>query len=127
LENALAKGFVMIGKNLLRFLCVAAVAGAALLAPAKPAAAHGHIGVIFGFSPFVFGPPVYYPPPVYYYYPPAYYAPPAYAAPAPAGAAPAGFTCYATPYVCPLNVQQPVGGPCACPAYGGGDIGGTVR
>jgi len=101
-------------------LC-AAVLAAVLLMAAKPAAAHGRFGVFFGFAPIVAGPPVYYvPPPVYYYYPPAYY-------PAPAGAAPAGYTCYATPYVCPLTVAHPVGGPCDCPAYGGTAVAGTVR
>jgi len=91
----------------------------ALMAP-KPAQAHIHFGVFFA-PPVLVGPPLYYyPAPVYYDPPPVYVAPP------PPPAAPAGFTCDATPYVCPLPHAYPVGGPCACPAYGG-SAAGTVR
>ncbi len=54
-------------------------------------------------------PPVYYAPPVVYGAPTVYAAPPVYAAPA------AAQTCYAGPYVCPLDQATPVGGHCSCP------------
>jgi len=111
----------MLRINRIAFFVAAFLAAGLLLA--KPAAAHGRFGVFFGFAPVVVGPPVYYYPPPVYYYPPAYYAP----APAATSAAPAGFTCVATPYVCPLTVIHPVGGPCECPAYGGAAVAGTVR
>lgn len=116
----------------LRFLPVLAVlALAGMVAAPKPAHAYGRIGVVIGVPPVFVAPPFYYPAPVYVAPPPVYYTPaypaPAYAPPPYSAAAPAGFTCYATPYICPLNVIHPVGGPCACPAYGGGAVSGTVR
>ncbi len=30
-------------------------------------------------------------------------------------------------FVCPLDKANPVGRPCACPAYGGASVAGTVR
>jgi len=104
----------------LSLLAALAIAGA--LAAPKPAQAHVHFGFFVGPS-IIVGPPIYDyydPAPVYYDYdpPPAYY---------PATPAPAGYTCYAGPYVCPLTQLHPVGGPCACPAYGGTSATGTVR
>jgi len=116
--------------RLFKFLPVLAVlAMAGILAAPKPAQAHGRFGVVLGVPSVFIAPPFYYPAypaPVYVAPPPVYYAP-AYVPPAYAAPAPAGFTCYATPYVCPLQVAHPVGGPCACPAYGGGAVSGTVR
>jgi hypothetical protein len=112
----------------LPILVVLAMVGA-LCAP-KPAQAH------IGFR-FLVGPPVVVVPPVYdYYYPaPVYYSPPGYYDPPPVfyypppanAEGPAGYSCYAGPYVCPLEKLQPVGGYCACPAYGGRSAAGTVR
>jgi hypothetical protein len=101
-------------------LSALAIAGA-MVAP-KPAEARIGVGVFVGPS-VVVGPPVYgfyYPVPVYYPRPVYFYPP----VPAPA---PAGYTCYAGPYVCPLDKANPVGGPCACPSYGGASVAGTVR
>ncbi len=65
-------------------------------------------------------------PPVYYA-PPAYYAPPVVYSPAPVYAAPAGSTCYAGPYVCPLDQATPVGGGCSCPTNGNTRSYGRAR
>ncbi len=112
--------------------CLRAIAPTAVLAAsaliARPAQAHAHVGVFFGFPGFAYSAPyAYYPAPVYY--PPAYYyaPPPAYYEATPGAAAPAGYTCYTTPYVCPLTEPHQVGAPCACPAYGGGSVAGSVR
>lgn len=59
----------------------------------------------------------YYPPPVYYAPPPVVYAPPPVYYEAPAQSA-AG-SCYAGPYVCPLNFAVPAGAQCACPGHTG--------
>jgi len=105
----------------LPLLAALAIAGA--LFAARPAQAH--VGIRFFVAPpVVVGPPVY----DYYYPVPVYYPPPAYYYPPPANASvPAGYTCCAGPYVCPLDKIHPVGGPCACPAYGGTSVTGTVR
>lgn len=104
---------------LFRWLTLAAVLAAGLALGPKPAQAYARFGVVVG-PPIVVGPVYgYYPAPVYYYPPPAY----AY----PATPVPPGTTCYAAPYVCPLLHAHPVGGNCACPAYGGSSVPGTVR
>jgi len=103
----------------------AAVAGAFLLLP-HDALAWGRVGVFIGVPPVVFGPPVYAPPPRFYYPPPVYYPAPSYYVAPVARPAPPGFTCYAGPYVCPLEVIHPVNAPCSCPAYGG-RVGGVTR
>jgi len=65
----------------------------------------------------VVGIPFFAPPPVYYAPPPVSYAPPpVYAAPAPVYG---GRSCYAGPYVCPLERPTPVGAGCSCPTNGG--------
>ena len=63
-----------------------------------------HGGVVFGVVP----PPIYLGPPIYYAPPPVYYAP-----------RPAAQTCYAGPYICPLNAPGPYGGNCSCPTNNG--------
>ena len=105
------------------------------LGAAAPAQARwgGGWGIGIGIMPppvYIGPPPVYYgPPPVYYAPPPAYYAPPpGYAPPpdyvpppdyAPSLGGPPGQTCYAGPYVCPLDQPVPAGGPCSCPTNQG--------
>jgi len=74
--------------------------------------------------PLFYGPPVYAPPPVYYpppmYYPPpppmVYAPPPAYS---PMPAAPAGQSCYAGGYACPMDRPVPSGSGCYCTVNGG--------
>ena len=114
----------------LRRLSGTVALGAALVAfcaAATPAAARIWVG--FGF-PLYFGPPVYYPPPTYYAPPPApaYNAPPpaAYNAPAQSDAAPmpAGQSCYAGAYVCPMDHPIPSGANCYCPGTGGDRVWG---
>jgi len=116
---------------------LAATLALGVLAAPKPAHAWGRFGVFVGFPPVVVGGPFYYPPPVYYpppyyyapYPPPPYYPPaaPPPGAPAAGQAAPAGFTCYAKPYICPLQEMHQVGEPCACEGLGGGSVAGTVQ
>eukprot|EP01037_Dinobryon_pediforme_P005336 gene5336-5389_t len=89
-----------------------------IIAAPHPAQAYwrGHFG--FYGPGIIVGPPVIYAPP-----PPVYYAPPppVYYAPAPAGQ-----TCYAGPYICPLDRPTPAGGGCSCPANNG-RVYGTAR
>ena len=97
---------------------------AVVVAMFAPTPAQARIGIGF----FVV-PPVVVVPPVYdYYYPaPVYYPPPVYYYPPPVKTTmPVGYSCYAGPYICPLEKRLPVGGYCACPAYGG-SAAGTVR
>jgi hypothetical protein len=122
--------------RLAKFLSVfiAAIALGIAAAPA-PAHAWGRIGVFVGFPPVVIGDPFYGPGPIYDLPPPVYDAPPAYppvanAAPAytpSADHAPYGTSCYAKPYICPLERERKVGRPCACEALGGGVAAGTVQ
>lgn len=88
---------------------VAAVAAGLALVPGT-ANAWWH-GGFYGPRVVFFGPPVIYgpPPPVYYAPPPVVYAP----------APPAGQTCYAGAYVCPLDQPTPVNGGCSCPTNQG--------
>lgn len=79
-------------RTVFRILAVLAVAGAALAATDRPAAAHSHSHFFFGLNlsaPYAWGPPYYAP--AYYYPPPVVYAPPppAYYYPPPQPAAPA--------------------------------------
>ncbi len=104
------------------FPILAVLAFAVAVSAPKPAQARIGIG-FFVAPPAVVVPPVYddyYPAPVYYS-PPVYYYPPLARV-----SVPVGYTCYAGPYVCPLEKRHPVGGYCACPAYGG-NVAGTVR
>ncbi len=108
----------------IRALPILAVLGIAI-AVSAPKAAQARIGIGF----FVAPPAVIVPPVYEFYYPaPVYYSPPVYDYPPPAKASvPVGYTCYAGAYVCPLENRHPVGGYCACPAYGGSNVAGTVR
>ena len=109
----------------LHSLLAAATLGAALLPIALPSTAHAwwrgggfFIGVPFPpvvIAPPVYAPPVYAPPPVVYAPQQDYYAQsPGYAAPAPYGQ-----SCYAGPYVCPLQRSVPAGTNCSCPGNAG--------
>jgi hypothetical protein len=113
-------------KRFSRLLCVSfiAVLVVSALGAAAPAQARWYGGWGYGIgivppSVYIGPPPGYYgPPPGYYAPPPAYYAPPpAYYAP-PQGGQP-GQTCYAGPYICPLDQPVPPGGPCSCPTNQG--------
>lgn len=82
-------------------------------ATVTPAAAWWRAGVWIGPPVFV-GPTVVYPPP--YYYPPP---PPVWYTPPPAVAAPPaasvyGQSCYAGPYVCPMDHPTVSGSACYC-------------
>ena len=111
-------------------MALAVVAMAGLGVTVAPSPAHAWWrggGIVIGVNPFplFFPPPVYYPPPGYYPPPPAaYYAPPppGYAQ---QSAAP-GQTCYAGPYVCPLERVAPAGVNCSCPGNYG-RVPGVVR
>lgn len=112
-----------------RRILLAALAASPLLLP-PPAEARG--GVFLGFG---VGVPVY---PAYPYFPPAYYPPavypayPGYAAPYPVApppyvpVRPAGQSCYAGAYVCPLDRPVAAGDACSCPARGGQRAWGRV-
>jgi hypothetical protein len=107
--------------GLLTRLVFAATLCGAVMAPGA-AYAWGHRGWGWGGGVFFgFAPPVYIGPPVIYAGPPVYYPPPPVYAPAPAGQ-----TCYAGPYVCPLDYPGPAGAPCTCPANNG-RVGGLIR
>jgi hypothetical protein len=106
--------------RLARPTVLAAVACAAVLGMAipTPAAAWWRGGGVFiGLPPIVVAPPIYpgyYPPPAYY--PPPYYAPPPPMAYAPQSQAQQGTgqSCYAGPYVCPMDHPVASGSGCYC-------------
>ncbi|HEY8614019.1 MAG TPA: hypothetical protein VIL69_22390 [Roseomonas sp.] len=110
-----------------RRLLLAAALLASPLIPTAPAEAQVSFGIGIGPAYPVY--PAYpypyaYPPP-----PPAYYVPPypAYAPPYPSYAPrPAGQTCYAGAYICPLERPLPAGDACACPAQNGRRAWGRV-
>ncbi len=66
-------------------------------------------------APYYYPPPAYYPPPPVYYAPPppppVYYPPQTYAPPA---ARPAGQSCMAGKYVCPMDHPAAAGSACYC-------------
>jgi hypothetical protein len=83
------------------------------------------IGVPF-YGPGYYPPPVYYPPPppVYYAPPPTVYAPPPQSySQGPAEGGP-GQTCYAGPYVCPMDRPTATGSNCYCLGNGGARVWG---
>ena len=93
---------------------------AAMGAMTAPAAAWWRGGVWFGgpvvVAPPLFYPPVVYPPPVYYPPPPPvwYTPPPARIAAPPPPVGPSGQSCYAGPYVCPMDHPTAPGNACYC-------------
>ena len=93
----------------------AAMAGAAVTTPAAAWWYGGYRGGVFiGVPPIVVAPPIY--PPAYYPPPPVYYPPPpvAYAPPPAPGPQAGGQSCYAGPYVCPMDHPVPSGTGCYC-------------
>jgi hypothetical protein len=79
----------------------------------------GSFGISIAPPPVYYPPPAYYPPPVYYTPPPApSYAPPQRYAPPPGAVA--GLSCYAGPYMCPMEHSVPAGTTCWCPDNAGG-------
>lgn len=100
---------------------VAAVVGGLALLHAAPARAWWRGGVwVDVVPPVVVGPPVVVAPPPVYYYPPAYYPPPTSPYPAQPAPAPSNGTCYAGPYVCPLDQPPAPNGACSCPTDNNG-------
>lgn len=104
----------------------AVVAASSVIAP--PAQARVFVGIgIPLFAPFYYPPPVYYPPPpVYYPPPPVVYAPPPPAF-SPAPPQPGGQSCYAGPYVCPMDRPAGSGGACYCPGNNGQRVWGRAN
>ncbi len=90
---------------------LAALAVASMTVAASPSQARVFIGIGV-------------PPPVYYTPPPAQSAAaPAYS-PAPSGE---GQSCYAGPYVCPMDRPVASGGPCYCIGNGGQRVSGRAN
>jgi len=122
------------GRHVVRRVALAALAGAAITGAAmSPAAAWWRSGVWIGGPVFVGPPPaVYppaiYPPPVYYPPPPApvWYTPPAATAAPLGGPSLTGQSCYAGPYVCPMDQPVPSGNACYCMSNGHSRIWGRA-
>lgn len=112
---------------LLRQATVAMALCAAMVGlTASPAHARVFVGIGIPFyGPGFYPPPVYYPPPppVYYAPPPVVYAPPQTYTPPPA-VEPSGQSCYAGPYVCPMDRPVATGGSCYCLGNGGQKVWG---
>jgi hypothetical protein len=118
--------------SLRRITVVAALCATMLGLAAIPAQARVFVGLGFGF-PLFYG-PGYYPPPVYYPPPPVYYAPPPppvyYVPPqtyTPGPTAQSGQSCYAGPYVCPMDRPVAPGASCYCPGNGGQRVWGRAN
>ncbi|MBE7158600.1 MAG: hypothetical protein INR62_09250 [Rhodospirillales bacterium] len=112
--------------SLRRVLPVLATAGFLVAVLTPPAQARVFIGFGVPFPGLYYPPPVYYPPPpVYYPPPPVVYAPPpvSYAPPPP----PAGQTCYAGQYSCPMERPTAAGASCYCPGNGGQRVWGRAN
>ncbi len=110
-----------------RLAVVALLAALGAAVSSVPAHAYWRGGFWIAPVPFVVAPPIFYPPAYYPPPPPYYVAPPptAYMSqPAPSPAP--GQTCYAGPYVCPLDRVAPINAPCTCPGNGG-RVPGNVR
>jgi hypothetical protein len=106
-------------------LCAAFVG----LAP-SPANARVFVGIgVPFFGPGFYPPPYYYPPPAYYPPPPVMYAPPpqVYAPPQAMAPSGAGQSCYAGPYICPMDRPVATGGNCYCLGNGGGHVWGRAN
>lgn len=108
-----------------------AVASCAAMVGLAGSPAHARVFIGFGFpfyGPAYYPPPVYYPPPpVYYAPPPVYYTPPVQTysqVPAPSGP---GQTCYAGPYVCPMERPTVTGASCYCSGNGGTRVWGRAN
>ena len=124
-----------------RLLLGIALAGMALLGlPPQSAQARVFVGIgvpLPGYYPppvYYPPPPVYYPPPPVYYAPPPVYVPPRIYAP-PASVAPPqsyapgpdrGQSCYAGPYVCPMEHSVASGSSCYCRGNDGQRVWGRA-
>jgi hypothetical protein len=111
----------------LRRITVALALCAALVCLASnPAHARVFVGIGIPFyGPGFYPPPYYYPPPPVYYAPPppVVYAPPqAYSPPQASGQ-----SCYAGPYVCPMDRPIATGGNCYCLGNGGTRVWGRAN
>jgi hypothetical protein len=95
---------------------------------ASPADARVFVGIGIPFPGF-YPAPYYYPPPPVYYPPPVVYAPPqVYAPPPPAAVATgSGQSCYAGPYVCPMDRPVATGAGCYCPGNDGQRVWGRAN
>jgi hypothetical protein len=116
-------------QSLRRTVATLALCAASLALASSPASARVFVGFGFGVPLGYPGwgwypPPVYYPPPPVYYAPPAVYSPPqTYSqAPAPTGQQ----SCYAGPYVCPMDRPVASGTSCYCVGNGGQRIWGRA-
>lgn len=111
-----------------RTTVAAALCAAAVGLAGSPAHARVFVGIGIPFyGPGYYAPPPYYypPPPVYYAPPPAVYAPQNYSqGPAPGGP---GQTCYAGPYVCPMDRPTATGANCYCLGNGGVRVWGKAN
>jgi hypothetical protein len=110
----------------IRLLVLAMLASVGVALIPAPAQAWWHGGIFIAPVPFVLPPvapyyPPYYPPP-----PPYYVAPPPASYATPYGDSGPGQSCYAGPYVCPLDRASPIGAPCTCPTNTG-RVAGNVR
>ena len=119
-------------QSLFRRAAAAVFVGAAIVGLAcSPAHARVWVGIGVPFyGPGYYPPPpVYYPPPpVYYAPPPVVYAPPQTYTPAPAAAPSSGAqSCYAGPYVCPMDRPVATGGGCYCLGNGGQKVWGRAN
>jgi hypothetical protein len=109
-------------------LCAAILGLASASAQARVFVGVG-LGVPLFYGPGYYPPPIYYPPPpVYYAPPPVYYAPPPIYVPGPATAqAGRGQSCYAGPYVCPMDRSVATGASCYCLGNAGQRVWGRAN
>ncbi|WP_428492628.1 hypothetical protein [Rhodopila sp.] len=123
----------MMSRLLSRHAMLALAPCAALLGlAAAPAHARVFVGIGIPFygpgfvpAPYYYPPPAYYPPPTYYTPPPpVVYTPPqqTYNQPPPGGQ-----TCYAGPYVCPMERPVATGASCYCPGNNGQRVWGRAN
>ena len=124
----MSKSMSVLYRTTVALVLLAALTGWA----SKPAEARVFVGIGIPFyGPGFYPPPIYYPPPPVYYAPPPpmYYTPPqAYATPAPAmRSGGGGQSCYAGPYVCPMDRPVSPGAGCYCPGNGGQKVWGQAN
>ena len=125
---------VLVARALRAAVVGVAVAGGVLIG-LTPGQAQARVFVGIGipfYGPGFYPPPVYYPPPpVYYTPPPVVYTPPPqnYSSPQPyeRSGEPGGQSCYAGPYVCPMDRPVATGGGCYCPGNGGQSVWGRAN
>src|ERR1700723_2284914 len=102
------------------------------LVPRRPPPAQGRVFCVVGMGgpwsvPASLPPPYYYPPPMYYSPPPpVFYSPPQAYAPQPQFGSEGGQSCYAGPYVCPMDRPTASGSSCYCLGNGGQKVWGRA-